>query len=57
MKALLRLIKDESGDVTVETALMLVMVSIASYVAYQAFGDTIAGHVAQANEQAFGTTQ
>ena len=57
MKALLGLIRDERGDVTVETALMLVMVSIASYVAYQAFGDTIAGHVAQANEQAFGTTQ
>jgi hypothetical protein len=44
-----RALCDDHGGVLVETALLLLFVSMAGYLALQAFGQTVSGHAARAN--------
>ena len=43
MRTLWRLIEDEEGGMIVEAALVLVLVSMAAFMAYQSLGGTVAG--------------
>ena len=49
MRLLVRLIEDEFGGVSVESALLLVLISVSSVVAYRAFGQVIADRATQAS--------
>jgi Flp pilus assembly pilin Flp len=53
LAALRGLVADERGSVLVETALLLVLVSIAGYAAYQTFGRLV-GHQAENAAMALG---
>ncbi len=55
MDYLIAMLRDESGEVTVETALLALLVSIASFAAYQALGGLTAGYADRANGALQGT--
>jgi hypothetical protein len=50
MRRLLRILADEAGGVTVETAMVLVLVTIASYLSFQTFGQVVRAQVAAVRE-------
>jgi len=50
VKALIGLWEDEHGGVSVETALVLVLMSIVSFAAYQSLGGIVATKAGQAGD-------
>jgi len=54
VRLLMSLIADEDGGVSVETALVLVLMSIVSFAAYQSLGAVVATHAQTAGDAMLG---